>query len=380
MDIVSADGFSGRPLEKRMKRCMTLVVLSTAVLAVHAQVPDQIRQATISGSRGTSGKCTIEVRVDIAAEVDVYGNSGRLRTVAGQPATWTRMECTDPLPYSMSDFRLRGIDGRGKVQLAQDPRNNNSMAVIRIDDQKAGSEGYTFDIEWSGASGGAPTGGFPTGGYYPSTSGTYPTPAGSITTGNTGRSFPGRRSGRNLSAERAIDLCRTEVRTRAQRDYSLRNIDVTAAAVDTNTGRSDWVTGTFNDRGGYLGRASGYRFNCAVDYNSGQVRTVEILRADGSVVQPGTTSGTYGSSTTYNQSGYDQNRVFRACQDAIVARTARDGYQNVSFSSTAVDANRSGWVSGTITAVRASVNDVFDFGCSMDFGTATVRNVELNRR
>ena len=73
------------------------------------------------------------------------------------------MQCTDPLPYDMSDFRFRGIDGRGSVKLVQDPRNNNGMAVIRIDDPKGGSEGYTFDIEWSGASGGAPTGGFSSG-------------------------------------------------------------------------------------------------------------------------------------------------------------------------------------------------------------------------
>lgn len=360
-----------------MKRYLNWLALTTAVLALQAQTPDQIRQATISRSRGASGKCTIEVRVDIAAEVDVYGNSGRLRTVAGQPATWSRMECTDPLPYGMADFRFKGIDGRGKVQLAQDPRNNNGMAVIRIDDPKSGSEGYTFDIEWSGASGGVPTGGFPTGGIYPSTGGTYP---GSPAIGNSGARFPSRRSSQSISAERAIDLCRTEVRIRAERDYNLRNIDINAAAADTNAGRRDWVTGTFGDRGGYLRRTSGYRFNCAVDYSSGQVRTVEILRADGSVVQPGTSSGAYSPNAPFNQTGYDQNRVFRACQDAVVARTARDGYQNVNFSSIAVDTSRSGRVSGAITANRGPVSDTFDFGCSMDFTTATVRNLEVNRR
>ncbi len=346
-----------------MKRVMTLAALSCAALALQAQIPDQIRQATISGSRGASGKCTIEVRVDIAAEVDVYGSTGRLRTLAGQPATWTRMECTDPLPYQMTDFRFRGIDGRGQVKLAQDPRNNNAMAVIRIDDPKAGAEGYTFDIEWSGASGGTPTG-FPTGVYSPPTA------------GSTGSYPPGRRSGRGISAERAIDLCRTEVRARAERDYNLRNIDITGAAVDPTTGRGDYVTGTFSDRTGYFRRAGGYRFNCAMDYNAGQVRSVEFLRADGTVLQPGSSA----SGTPYSQTSYDQTRVFRACQDAVVSRTARDGYQNVSFGSTAIDRNRSGWVSGTITATRGPVSDTFDFGCSMDFATASVRSLELNRR
>ena len=88
------------------------------------------------------------------------GDSGRLRTLAGQPATFTRMECNNPLPYRMTDFRFRGIDGRGAQQLVQDPRSNNSVAVIRIDDPRGGSEGYTFDIEWSGASGGFATDGF----------------------------------------------------------------------------------------------------------------------------------------------------------------------------------------------------------------------------
>ena len=271
---------SSRPLEKNMIRLMKWPGLAIAVLSLQAQVPEQIRQATISGSRGTSGKCTIEVRVDMSAEVDVYGNSGRLRTMTGQPATWARMDCTDPLPYNMSDFRFRGIDGRGQVKLVQDPRNNNGMAVIRIDDPKSGSEGYTFDIEWSGASGGTPTQGFQTDVNNPATRMNNPA-------GTPGGYFPGRRSNRAISAERAIDLCRTEVRTRAERDYNIRNIDITAAAVDATAGRSDWITGNFSDRTGNFRRAGGYRFNCAVDYNSGQVRNIEILRADGTALQPG---------------------------------------------------------------------------------------------
>jgi hypothetical protein len=106
-----------------------------------------------------------------------------------------------------------------------------------------------------------------------------------------------------------------------------------------------------------------------VDFSSGQVRTVEILRTDGSLVQPA-------SSTP----AFDQNRVFRACQDAVVVRTARDGYQNVNFTSTAVNTSRSGWISGVITASRGPVTDTFDFGCSMDFANASVRNLELTRR
>jgi hypothetical protein len=352
-----------------MKRLLRWAVLPTAIMvAAQAQVADQIRRANLSGSGGTSGKCTIEVRVDGSAEVDVYGDSGRLRTLAGQPASWTRMECSDALPAAMSDFRFRGIDGRGSVKLAQDPRNNNGVAVVRIEDTKGGAEGYTFSIEWSGASAAAPTGGFQNNQY--DLTPNAPGRRGALRSGRGGS------GGGTFSTERAIDLCRNEVRTKGERDYGLRNIDITAAGVDTNAGRRDWVAGTFTDRSGSRRRENAYRFNCSVDYNSGQIRTVEIVRADGSPVQGVSTP--YSTSVPQGQSGNAQ--ILRVCQDAVVARTARDGYQNVSFSSTAVDNRRADWVSGTFTASRGPVTDSFDFGCSMDFGSARVRNVEVKRR
>ena len=338
-----------------MTRFVKWAMLAAAVAGLHAQVGEQTREARITGSRGTSGKCTIEVRVDMVAEVDISGSSGRLRTLAGQPATWNRMECTDPLPRNMADFRFSGVDGRGQQRLVQDPRSNNGVAVIHIEDPQGGAEGYTFDIEWNGASGGGPGGGFPGQGRGPGGFG----PPG-------GRNIPGRRG---ISAERAIDLCRTEVRNRAERDYSMRDIDINSAAVDNNPGRGDWVTGTFNERGGggFNRGRGGYRFNCAVDYDGGQVRNVEILRADGSVMRPG------------GQPGFDQNRVFRACQDAVVARASRDGYQNLNFGSMNVD-DRNGGVSGEVTGNRGPVRDTFEFRCQMDFGSANVRNVDLRRR
>jgi hypothetical protein len=108
----------------------------------------------MTGSRGDRGKCTIEVNVDEVAEVEIYGDSGRLRTLAGQPSEWRRLECSDPLPRNPSDFQFTGVDGRGRVELVRDPRRNGGVAVVRIEDPKSGREGYTFDLEWRGSSGG----------------------------------------------------------------------------------------------------------------------------------------------------------------------------------------------------------------------------------
>lgn len=356
--------------------CLKASIFFALPLLAAAQTPDLIRQATISGSGGTSGKCTIEVRVDIAAEVDIYGDSARLRTLGGQQSVWNRFVCSAPLPYSMSDFRFRGIDGRGSVKLLRDPRSNNSMAVVRIDDPRGGAEGYTFDIEWSGSSGGAPTGGFSMG----TSQGTFGSQQGNM--GRDRRGSQGRVRSASLTPERAIDLCRTEMQARAERDYNLRNINITTAAVDSNQGRRDWVTGSFTtDSGGFRRNSTTHRFNCQMDYNAGQIRALEVIRPDGSVLQPSTGFNVSGWGT---QSGTttdaNQTNLIRACQDAVVARANRDGYQNISFTSTTADPRRTDWITGSITGARGQLRDTFDFTCSMDVRSTQVTNLQLNRR
>jgi hypothetical protein len=135
-----------------MRTLSFLALLAAGALQLSAQFGfgGDTRTATITGGGGDRGKCTIEVEVDGAADVEVSGTTGRIRNLSGQRATWRRLECSDPLPRNMSDFRFRGIDGRGNVQLVRDPRQNRGIAVVRIEDPKGGREGYTFDLEWSG--------------------------------------------------------------------------------------------------------------------------------------------------------------------------------------------------------------------------------------
>jgi hypothetical protein len=111
-------------------------------------------QANIRGGGGGDGKCTFEVVVDGAAEVQIRGDQGSLRTLSGEPARWVRLDCNQPLPPNPTDFRFQGIDGRGRQDLVRDPRNNRGTAVVRIEDPKGGSEGYTGDIMWRGGNGG----------------------------------------------------------------------------------------------------------------------------------------------------------------------------------------------------------------------------------
>lgn len=104
-------------------------------------------------NRSDQGKCTIEVDVDDVAEVQVRGDTARVRTLSGGPARFRRFDCDSIMPTRPNEFRFTGVDGRGRVTLVQDPRNGG-VAVVRIEDPKGGREGYTFDLEWRGGSGG----------------------------------------------------------------------------------------------------------------------------------------------------------------------------------------------------------------------------------
>jgi hypothetical protein len=150
-----------------------LALAALLIPAAEGQGGASIR-ANIRGGGG-DGKCTFEVVVDRAAEVQIRGDQGSLRTLAGAPARWVRLGCNQPLPANPRDFRFQGIDGRGRQQLVRDPRNNRGTAVVRIEDPKGGSEGYTGDILWRGGNGGRPPGGpgFGGGGWTGQNGGTF---------------------------------------------------------------------------------------------------------------------------------------------------------------------------------------------------------------
>ena len=125
------------------------VLVTLAAIAVTAGAQSLPRNASIRpGGDPGRGKCTIEVVVDGAVEVEVRGDGAILRNLYGQPPQWRRFECTGPLPRNPGDFRFAGVDGRGKQELVRDPRSGG-VAIVRIEDKQGGSEGYTFDLFWS---------------------------------------------------------------------------------------------------------------------------------------------------------------------------------------------------------------------------------------
>jgi hypothetical protein len=221
------------------------------------------------GGGGSNGKCTIEVDVDGAAEVAVSGDMGRLRTLSGQTAQWRRFECNGQIPRNPADFRFRGIDGRGDVNLVSDPRNNGT-AVVRINDPKGGSEGYTFDLEWTGGSYGGLNDGY---GYgrdrYGRDDYRY--------NRNDRLSRDGyaddRQRAREVAGPGAIRACRDAITDRINRDGYTR-VNIQRVDADDNPGRNDYLIGTATARG--RNSTVDFDFSCNMNFDTGRVRSVQL--------------------------------------------------------------------------------------------------------
>lgn len=224
------------------------ILVSAAIISVltqSAHANPVSRRAIITGGSG-NGRCTVEVSVDHAAEIEISGDAGLLTTTAGQEAAWRRFQCNAPLPRHPDDFRVVRTGGRGAVRLVQHPRSTRGRAVIQINDPQGGRANYRFDLQWRGAGGGGWTPGPRPG----------PDPGGFPTT-------------------KAIRACQDSVTNRLNRDgYSYINFD--RIEPDDNPGRSDWVTGKVNAT-----RGSGpmrFSFSCSVDFRSGRVWSVDVSR------------------------------------------------------------------------------------------------------
>ena len=240
-----------------------LGILGMVSVAASAQTMER-RAVFTGGGNPTEGKCTIEVVVDVAADVEIRGDRAVLRTLGGRPAEWRRFQCSSPIPPNMADFHFAGVDGRGSQRLQQDPRSRGGVAIVHIEDPAGGSEGYTFDLTWRGGNAPPPA----------------PPPP------DRDRRFDGdRRDGdrdRNrprFSVDDAIRVCQDAVRDRASDRLRGARIDFRRSAPDADPNRRDMIVGTFEAARDNR-RPDLFRFSCSVDFDAGRVRSVDFDPAD----------------------------------------------------------------------------------------------------
>jgi hypothetical protein len=222
------------------------------------------------------------------------------------------------MPMNPVDFRFQGLDGRGNQRLIRDPRNGGS-AVVRIDDPRGGSQGYTFDITWS--------------------------------------------VGGPFSAD-AARVCENAVRQQALSRFNTGAVTVRFVDSIDNAGPRDSIYGTVNVRGG-SGRDQTYPFSCAVNYNTGRVLWTRIDSRP---------SGGYPEAA--DRPSWSNSEMMQNCQRAVEDRMRRDGYARVQFESINVN-NRPG-PGASIAGTARSGRDAFQFSCAMSNGV--VRSVDVRRR
>lgn len=315
------------------ERSLLTWAAATALMApLFAQTVEH--RATFTGDRGgdNTGKCTIEVYVDGAADVEIRGDRGYLRTLSGGPAQWRRFECSGPMPTNAGEIRFRGIDGRGSQELIRNPRNGRGGTVVRIQDPDGGAEGYTFDLEWRLA------------GFGPGA-------------GPADQAWGGR--DRGAPPNDVVRACQDAVRGSANQQYGLRGIQFRKLKADDNPGRNDTIMGVFDARRG--NSRSTYRFTCSVNLANGRIRGVEISQGRGAAA------------------GRDQ--ATSACQRVAGQRIRRDGYRNVQFGWVDTD-RRPNRIAGTATAQRGNNSRAynFDINCSVNLRNGNIESMQVNQR
>jgi hypothetical protein len=359
-----------------MYRLLT-VFAAVFVVASPAGAQQYQRRATMVGGSGDREKCTIEVVVDGAADVEIRGDQGTIRNISGRPAEWRRFECSASLPANPADFRFAGVDGRGRQQLLRDPRTGG-MAVVHIEDPDSGSEGYTFDLIWGG--------------------GNNPGPArggnNSIIGGAISGAINGVINGENrgpdrdrlpvrFTAEQAVNECQSAVRRQAGERFGERGIEFLDTRIDDNPGRNDWVVGMIDVLRGPNSRER-FRFSCSVNFDNGQVRSAQIdpmVDRDRGPDRGPDRGADRGPDRAPR--GFTTEQAVKVCQDSV-RRQALNRFRGrrVEFLNTRIDDNpgRNDWVVGTLDVFsgRDMSEGRYRFSCSVNFDSGQVRSAQID--
>lgn len=111
----------------------------------------QPRRTRDYDDRKSEGYCAIRVWVDDLVIIHTRGDRVAFETVRGQRARDAGTECSQPMPAAdaLADFNWRGIDGRGRVELLEEPdRRNRFTAIVRIEDTRGGGQEHHFRLTW----------------------------------------------------------------------------------------------------------------------------------------------------------------------------------------------------------------------------------------
>jgi len=102
-----------------------------------------------------TGQFDLRVRVDGSADFWIQGSEIRYAIRDGRPPLDAGSEYTQPIPRArFASFTLEKRDGRGRVELREEPGpRNNYTALIHIEDRDGGDARYHASLRWVVADG-----------------------------------------------------------------------------------------------------------------------------------------------------------------------------------------------------------------------------------
>lgn len=108
-------------------------------------------QAKIEAGVLRSGTVAWSGFVEGVDEIIFTGSSSSVRHVSGNPPREVRASFSAPIPRSPVTVNLISTNGRGTIQIAQQPSSvNGYTTIVRIDDSgKGGDKRYEFTLRWT---------------------------------------------------------------------------------------------------------------------------------------------------------------------------------------------------------------------------------------
>lgn len=101
------------------------------------------------GSQSNSGMLRWSGRVDSDVYIYIQNGTTRTQAMSGQATYGEQASFSNPLPRQSVNLSLNKKNGRGTVQVIQQPtRENGYTAIVRILDNDSGADDYEFELSW----------------------------------------------------------------------------------------------------------------------------------------------------------------------------------------------------------------------------------------
>jgi hypothetical protein len=135
---------------------MRTVLVSLAVVQIGVLAPVagaqtiRARQGRSLDNRTIAGTFDVRVYVDGQVDLKVRGAEVDSEVFTGRPIRDAGSEYSSPMPRTeFTRFQVDRVDGRGRVELIEEPsRRNGYTARIRVEDNKGGEDRYHIRISW----------------------------------------------------------------------------------------------------------------------------------------------------------------------------------------------------------------------------------------